>query len=200
MFPECRVACCALGPMDGPLTVSMPERALLEPLDELPQHESFDQVDVLMENLSDLAPKRLQKLLVRCRSVKVKRLFFFLPIGIAMHGSSMSTDRNRSGVGQAHAGQGRQVRPYLRDHRTQGTDQRPLMALRTRRRVTTESARAYTVTLGSRRADGLLPYRHRYSSLSAPLFALAVISAHRAMSASNGSASSKSSPSSTMRA
>jgi hypothetical protein len=30
-----------------------------------------------MEGLSDLAPRRLQKLLVRCRSVKVKRLFFF---------------------------------------------------------------------------------------------------------------------------
>ena len=59
------------------MTVSTPERAVLELLDELPQHESFDQVDVLMEGLSDLAPRRLQKLLVRCRSVKVKRLFFF---------------------------------------------------------------------------------------------------------------------------
>lgn len=65
------------GQWDWPLTVSTPERAVLELLDELPQHESFDQVDVLMEGLSDLAPRRLQKLLVRCRSVKVKRLFFF---------------------------------------------------------------------------------------------------------------------------
>jgi len=65
------------GQWDWPLTVSTPERAVLELLDELPQHESFDQVDVLMESLSDLAPRRLQKLLVRCRSVKVKRLFFF---------------------------------------------------------------------------------------------------------------------------
>lgn len=32
---------------------------------------------MLMEGLSDLAPRRLQTLLVRCRSVKVKRLFFF---------------------------------------------------------------------------------------------------------------------------
>jgi len=45
--------------------------------DDLADHESFHQVDVLMEGLSDLAPRRLQKLLVRCRSVKVKRLFFF---------------------------------------------------------------------------------------------------------------------------
>ena len=44
---------------------------------ELPDHESFHQVDMLMEGLSDLAPRRLQTLLVRCRSVKVKRLFFF---------------------------------------------------------------------------------------------------------------------------
>jgi len=65
------------GQWDWPMTVSTPERAVLELLDELPQHESFDQVDVLMESLSDLAPRRLQKLLVRCRSVKVKRLFFF---------------------------------------------------------------------------------------------------------------------------
>lgn len=62
---------------DWPMTVSTPERAVLELLDELPRHESFEQIDVLMEGLSDLAPRRLQELLVRCRSVKVKRLFFF---------------------------------------------------------------------------------------------------------------------------
>lgn len=67
----------AWGQWNWPLTVSAPERAILELLDELPDHESFHQVDVLMEGLSDLAPRRLQKLLVRCRSVKVKRLFFF---------------------------------------------------------------------------------------------------------------------------
>ncbi|SFD71998.1 transcriptional regulator with AbiEi antitoxin N-terminal domain [Bosea sp. CRIB-10] len=65
------------GQWDWPLTVSAPERALLELLDELPDRESFHQVDVLMEGLSDLAPRRLQNLLIRCRSVKVKRLFFF---------------------------------------------------------------------------------------------------------------------------
>src|SRR5690606_35930612 len=36
--------------------------------------------------------------------------------------------RDRSGIGQAHAGQGRQVRPYLRDHRPQGTGRGVLMA------------------------------------------------------------------------
>lgn len=67
----------AWGQWEWPLTVSAPERAILELLDELPDHESFHQVDMLMEGLSDLAPRRLQTLLVRCRSVKVKRLFFF---------------------------------------------------------------------------------------------------------------------------
>ncbi|RYG25890.1 hypothetical protein EON82_05495 [bacterium] len=53
------------------------ERAVLELLDELPRHESFYQVDALMEGMSDLSPKRLQALLESCASVKVKRLFLF---------------------------------------------------------------------------------------------------------------------------
>lgn len=65
------------GQWDWPLTLSTPERAILELLDELPQRESFDQADKLMEGLAGLSPRRLQKLLTDCRSVKVKRLFFF---------------------------------------------------------------------------------------------------------------------------
>ncbi|MCK1381553.1 type IV toxin-antitoxin system AbiEi family antitoxin domain-containing protein, partial [Bradyrhizobium sp. 24] len=60
-----------------PLTLSTPERAILEALDELPNHESFDQINKLMEGLSNLSPRRLQKLLTDCKNVKVKRLFFF---------------------------------------------------------------------------------------------------------------------------
>ena len=59
------------------MTLSTPERAILELLDELPLHESFHQVDKLMEGLTNLSPRRLQKLLGDCRNVKVKRLFFF---------------------------------------------------------------------------------------------------------------------------
>jgi hypothetical protein len=59
------------------LTLSSPERALLELLDELPDHESFHQVDKLIEGLANLSPRRLETLLLDCRSVKVKRLFFF---------------------------------------------------------------------------------------------------------------------------
>ena len=59
------------------LTLSSPERALLELLDELPGRESFHQVDKLVEGLANLSPGRLDALLLHCRSVKVKRLFFF---------------------------------------------------------------------------------------------------------------------------
>ena len=65
------------GPWNWPLMLSVPERAILELLDELPDRESFHQADVLMQSLSTLSPARMQKLLVDCRSVKVKRLFFF---------------------------------------------------------------------------------------------------------------------------
>lgn len=59
------------------LILSSPERALLELLDELPGRESFHQVDKLVEGLANLSPRRLEKLLLDCRNVKVKRLFFF---------------------------------------------------------------------------------------------------------------------------
>lgn len=62
---------------EWPLTVSTPERALLELLDELPKNESFHQADVVVEGLRNLSPRRMQKLLVDCKSVKAKRLFFW---------------------------------------------------------------------------------------------------------------------------
>src|ERR1700692_823524 len=65
------------GQWEWPMVLSAPERAVLELLDELPQGESFHQVDKLFEGLASLNPRRLQKLLAACRSVKVKRLFFF---------------------------------------------------------------------------------------------------------------------------
>lgn len=62
---------------DWPITLTTPERAILELLDELPDKESFHQADKLMEGLVNLSPRRLQKLLEDCHSIKVKRLFFF---------------------------------------------------------------------------------------------------------------------------
>jgi hypothetical protein len=60
-----------------PLVLSSPERAILELMDELPRNESFHQVDMIMEGLVNLRPRRLQALLEDARSIKVKRLFFF---------------------------------------------------------------------------------------------------------------------------
>jgi hypothetical protein len=65
------------GQWEWPLIVSTPERALLELLDELPGRETFHQVDMLVQGMTNLRPRRLQKLLADCKNVKVKRLFFF---------------------------------------------------------------------------------------------------------------------------
>jgi len=65
------------GQWDWSLVLSSSERAALELLDELPARESFHQADMLMQGLTNLSPRRLQKLLADCKSVKVKRLFFF---------------------------------------------------------------------------------------------------------------------------
>jgi hypothetical protein len=65
------------GHWEWPLIMSSPERAILELLDEVPQRETFHQVDVLMDGLRNLRPGRLHTLLVECHSVKVKRLFLW---------------------------------------------------------------------------------------------------------------------------
>ena len=65
------------GQWKWPLVISSPERAILELMDELPQNESFHQVDMIMEGLVNLRPRRLQGLLEDAHSVKVKRLFLF---------------------------------------------------------------------------------------------------------------------------
>ena len=59
------------------LYLSSPERAILELLDELPDRESFHQLDKLFEGLANASPKRVESLLTRCKNVKVKRLFFY---------------------------------------------------------------------------------------------------------------------------
>ncbi|MHA7857831.1 MAG: type IV toxin-antitoxin system AbiEi family antitoxin domain-containing protein [Henriciella sp.] len=60
----------------GPLKCSTPERAILELVDELPKHESVHIVDTIFEGLASARPRRLEKLLASCTSIKVKRLFF----------------------------------------------------------------------------------------------------------------------------
>ena len=58
--------------------VSRPERAMLELLADVPDRESFEEADKLMEGFANLSPSRLMHLLRDCNSVKVKRLFLWL--------------------------------------------------------------------------------------------------------------------------
>ncbi len=60
----------------GTLKCSTPERAILELLDELPRNESVHIVSTVFEGLASARPRRLEKLLASCTSIKVKRLFF----------------------------------------------------------------------------------------------------------------------------
>lgn len=50
----------------------------MNPLDELPEHESFYNLDMVFEGLTSLRPKVLTALLTSCRKIKVRRLFFVL--------------------------------------------------------------------------------------------------------------------------
>ena len=56
--------------------VSTPERAFLEALDEIRDVAFFDDVEKRFEGMDRLRPHHLMDLLVACRSVKVRRLFF----------------------------------------------------------------------------------------------------------------------------
>ncbi|WP_054006314.1 type IV toxin-antitoxin system AbiEi family antitoxin domain-containing protein [Cypionkella psychrotolerans] len=63
-------------PWDWGLTLSTPERAILEAMDELPDQESFHTLDMVFESLTTLRPRLISDLLQACRKIKVKRLFF----------------------------------------------------------------------------------------------------------------------------
>lgn len=64
------------GMWQWPIRASSPERAILEALDELPNHASFSNLDKIFEGLTTLRPNQLMTLLKDCRSIKVRRLFF----------------------------------------------------------------------------------------------------------------------------
>ena len=61
---------------DASFSLSSPERAVLEALDELPEGAGFDQLDMVFQGLASLSPRKLMALLQDCRKVKVVRLFF----------------------------------------------------------------------------------------------------------------------------
>jgi hypothetical protein len=66
------------GPTGQSFRASCPERAILEALADVPGALSFDHADELMQGLATLSPRRLDALLRIARSIKVKRLFFWL--------------------------------------------------------------------------------------------------------------------------
>jgi len=60
------------------IRISMPERAMMEFLSDVPKEASFEHAHLLMEGLTTLRSDLVQKLLDECRSIKVKRVFLFL--------------------------------------------------------------------------------------------------------------------------
>jgi Transcriptional regulator, AbiEi antitoxin, Type IV TA system/Transcriptional regulator, AbiEi antitoxin N-terminal domain len=60
------------------VTVSTPERGIMEVLYGVPDEESYEEAKLLMEGLTTLRPQLVQALLKQCASVKVKRLFMVL--------------------------------------------------------------------------------------------------------------------------
>lgn len=59
------------------LKISCPEKACLEMLNEVPRKISFEHADQLIQGMTSLSPRILQKLLEACTNVKVKRLFLW---------------------------------------------------------------------------------------------------------------------------
>jgi hypothetical protein len=60
------------------IKVSNEIRALMECLHLVPSHQELTECYELMESMNNLHPKKVQELLVNCRSIKVKRLFLYL--------------------------------------------------------------------------------------------------------------------------
>ncbi len=60
------------------IMISIPERAILEFLSQVPRRESFEEALQLMESLTMLRISLLTELLQKCNSIKTKRLFMFL--------------------------------------------------------------------------------------------------------------------------
>lgn len=66
----------AAPPWRWSLTMSSSERAILETLNELPDAESFHNLDMMFQGLVNLRPRKMTALLEACTSIQVKRLFF----------------------------------------------------------------------------------------------------------------------------
>ena len=80
---------------DLTLKISAPERAAMEMLHLVPGKVGFDEAFLIMENLATLRSEMVQRLLVTCRSVKVKRLFMFMA---EKHGHSWVSELDLSSI------------------------------------------------------------------------------------------------------
>lgn len=60
------------------ITISSPERAMMEMLYHVPKKVSFKEAFLIMENLTSLRHTFVNELLAACSSIKVKRLFLFM--------------------------------------------------------------------------------------------------------------------------
>lgn len=58
--------------------MSTVERAFLEVLMDVPDKQSFEHADQLLQGMTTLSPRRLETLLRNCQNVKVRRLFYWL--------------------------------------------------------------------------------------------------------------------------
>lgn len=81
------------------ITISTPERAILECLYLAPSKLDLVECYHLMEGLSNLRPKLVQELLEQCTSVKVKRLFLFMA-SKAQHQWLTFVDQQKIDVGK----------------------------------------------------------------------------------------------------
>jgi hypothetical protein len=82
------------------ISISSPERAMLETLHLAPEEHSLIEAFQVMEGLSGLRPQLVQELLMACTSLKAKRLFLYLAEK-ASHGwlSRVDTDSVNLGSG-----------------------------------------------------------------------------------------------------
>lgn len=61
-----------------PFTLSSPERAYLEVLMDVPEKISFEHADQLLQGMTTLSPRVMEKILRKCTHVKVRRLFYWM--------------------------------------------------------------------------------------------------------------------------
>ncbi len=61
-----------------PFTLSSLERAYLEVLQDVPEKISFEHAEQLLQGMTTLSPRTMERLLRKCTHVKVRRLFYWM--------------------------------------------------------------------------------------------------------------------------